>query len=153
MSPVPLMAFLHHLAAFTVVSCLVGEVLLLRPPLSAGQARRLLRIDAVFGISATALLVIGLLRVQFFEKGPAYYWHDLFFLIKLGAFLLAALISIYPTLTFLSWRQGLRLDTPPEISPRRLRRVRMCMMWELTAIVVILACAALMARGFGYFGD
>jgi hypothetical protein len=28
--------------------------------------------------------------------------------------------------------------------------VRMCLMLELTAIVVILPCAALMARGFGY---
>lgn len=153
MSAVPLMAFLHHLAAFTLVSCLLGEVFLLRPPLTAEQARRLIRIDAAFGISAAALLVIGMLRVQFFEKGPTYYWHDTFFLVKLGAFLLAALLSIYPSLTFLSWRNGLRLGTPPEISPRRLRRVRMCLMWELTCIVVILACAAWMAKGFGYFGD
>jgi hypothetical protein len=28
----------------------------------------------------------------------------------------------------------------------------MCLMWELTAIVVILICAPLMARGFGYWG-
>jgi hypothetical protein len=28
----------------------------------------------------------------------------------------------------------------------------MCLMWELTAIVVILFCAPFMARGFGYFG-
>jgi uncharacterized membrane protein len=30
--------------------------------------------------------------------------------------------------------------------------VRMCLMLELTAILVILLCAALMARGFGYLG-
>jgi len=30
--------------------------------------------------------------------------------------------------------------------------VRVCLMLELTAILIILLCAALMARGFGYFG-
>ena len=153
MSAVPLFAFLHHLAAFTLVGCLIGEVFLLRPPLTVEQARRLLRIDLVFGLAAAALLVVGMLRVQFFEKGPTYYWHDTFFLIKLGAFLLAAFVSIYPTVSYLSWRRDLRAGRPPEIPAPRLRRLRMCLMWELTAILVILACAAWMARGFGYFGD
>ena len=148
----PLMAFLHHLTAFTLVGCLVGEVFLLRMPLSLEHARKLVRIDAVFGLSAAALLVIGMLRVQLFEKPASYYWHDVFFLIKLAAFLAAALISVYPTVTFLSWRDALRSGIAPEVPPRRLRRMRMCLMWELTAILVILACAAWMARGYGYFG-
>jgi putative membrane protein len=145
-----LMAFLHHLAAFTVVAALAVEVALFRPPLSLQQARRLLRTDIIFGASAAAVLIVGMLRVEFFEKGPAYYWHDTFFLTKFTAFLLAALISIYPTLTFLSWNSLLRSGTAPEVSAQRTRSVRMCLMLELTAIVVILACAALMARGFGY---
>jgi len=36
------------------------------------------------------------------------------------------------------------------VSAERAGRVRLCLMLELTAIVVMLACAALMARGFGY---
>jgi putative membrane protein len=143
------MAFLHHLAAFTVVAALAVEVALFKPPLTLGQARRLLGADMVFGLSAGAVLVIGLLRVMYFEKGPAYYWHNAFFLTKLAAFLAAALISIYPTVTFLSWRGGLRAGAVPEIGAARVRRLRLCMMLELTAIVAILACAALMARGFG----
>jgi putative membrane protein len=144
------MAFLHHLAAFTVVAALAVEVVLFKPPLSLQQARRLVRTDAIFGAAAGALLLIGLLRVFFFEKGPGYYWHDLFFLVKFGAFLVAALISIYPTVTFLSWSGSLKAGTVPEIAAERTRRVRMCLMLELTAIVVILLCAALMARGLGY---
>jgi putative membrane protein len=144
------MAFLHHLAAFTVVAALAVEVALFKPPLSLLQARRLLRTDAIFGLAAGAVLIVGLLRVFYFEKGPGYYWHDLFFLIKFGAFLVAALISIYPTLTFLSWSGSLKVGTVPEISAERTRRVRLCLMLELTAIVLILLCAALMARGFGY---
>jgi putative membrane protein len=145
-----LMAFLHHLAAFTVVAALAVEVALFKPPLSLSQARRLLRTDSVFGAAATVVLIVGMLRVAYFEKGPAYYWHDLFFLVKLGAFVLAALISIYPTLTFLSWSKGLKAGVAPEVPEARARAVRMCLMLELTALVVILLGAALMARGFGY---
>jgi len=144
------MAFLHHVAAFTVVAALAVEVALFKPPLSLGQARRLLITDNVYGAAAGAVLIIGLLRVWYFEKGPAYYWHDLAFLAKFSAFILAALISIYPTLIFLSWSKSLKAGTVPEIAVERTRRVRLCLMLELTAIVVILLCAALMARGFGY---
>jgi uncharacterized membrane protein len=40
----------------------------------------------------------------------------------------------------------------PTIAAERYRRVRLSLMLELTAIVVILLCAPLMARGFGAFG-
>ena len=144
------MAFLHHLAAFTLVAALAVEVALFKPPVTVVQARRLQRTDLIFGVAAVVVLVVGMLRVAFFEKGPAYYWRDTFFLIKLGTFVLVGLISIYPTLTFLSWNKGLKAGVAPEVDAERTRSVRMCMMLELTAIVVILGCAALMARGFGY---
>jgi putative membrane protein len=143
------MAALHHVAAFTVVAMLAVEVAIFKPPLSALQARRLQRTDLIFGVAATLLLIVGLLRVTWFEKGPVYYWHNLYFLIKFSAFLLAALISIYPTLTFLSWSKSLKSGRAPEISEADTKRVRICLKLELTAILVILPCAALMARGFG----
>ena len=40
----------------------------------------------MFGIAAGALLVIGLLRVFFFEKGAEYYFHSHAFLGKLTLF-------------------------------------------------------------------
>jgi len=145
-----LMAFLHHAAAFTLVAALAVEVALLKPPLTLVQARRVLVTDNIYGAAAGVVLVAGLLRVAYFEKGPAYYWHDLFFLIKLTAFIVAALVSIYPTIVYLSWRKGLKAGTAPEVPAARVTAVRMCLMLQLALIVVILACAALMARGFGY---
>ena len=145
-----LMAFLHHVAAFATVSALAVEVALFKPPLSLPQARRLQRTDNIFGAAAGAVLVIGMLRVAYFEKGPSYYWHDTFFIAKFTAFLIAALISIYPTVVFLAWSRSLKAGIAPEISPERVRSVRLCLMLELTLILVILLCAALMARGFGY---
>lgn len=147
-----IMAFLHHLAAFTTVGALVAEVALFKPPLTVAEARRLQRIDNLFGIAAGVLLVVGLLRVFFFEKGPGYYFTDAFFLTKLSAFIIAALISIYPTVVFLSWSKALKQGVAPDISPNKARTTRMCLMWEMTAIVVILFCAPFMARGFGYLG-
>ncbi len=143
-------AFLHHLAAFTAVGALAVEAAAFRPPLSAAQALRLQRTDNLYGVAAVAVLVIGLLRVVYFEKGAAYYWHDLFFLGKFTAFLLAALISVYPTRVFMSWKPVLRSGGTPQIPARVAQRVQVCLALELGAISVILLCAAFMARGFGY---
>jgi putative membrane protein len=114
------------------------------------QARRLQRIDSIFGVAAGVVLVVGLLRVVYFEKGPAYYWHDTYFLMKFAAFVVASLISIYPTVTFLAWNRNLRAGEAPQISATQVQRVRRCLQLELASILVILACAAFMARGFGY---
>src|SRR4051794_39990063 len=54
-----LFAFLHHLAAFTLVSAIAVEFALIRQELTASTARKLLTADAVYGIAAGALLVIG----------------------------------------------------------------------------------------------
>jgi putative membrane protein len=110
-----IMAFLHHVAAFTVVTALGVEVALFKPPLTLVQARRVLITDTIFGASATALLIVGLLRVFFFEKGAGYYFTNGFFLAKFILFVVAALISIYPTVLFLSWRKALKNGTVPEV--------------------------------------
>jgi putative membrane protein len=142
-----LMAFLHHLVAFTVVGALAVEVALFKLPLTVVQARRVQRADQIFGAAATVLLVVGLLRVAYFEKGAGYYFANAFFLTKLTLFILAALISIYPTVLFISWNKALKQGEVPAITPQAATRARMCMMLELTAILGILFCAPFMARG------
>jgi putative membrane protein len=97
-----LLAFLHHLAAFTVVATLAVEVALFRPPLSIVQARPLQVTDLVFGMCA-ALLLVGLLGVMYFENGPHSYWHDAYFIVKFSALVFAGIVSIYPTVTLLTW--------------------------------------------------
>jgi putative membrane protein len=146
------MAFLHHLAAFTVVGALGVEVVLFKPPLSVAQARSLQHTDRLFGIAAGVVLVVGLLRVVYFEKGAGYYFNDAFFLAKFTAFLAASIVSVYPTVLFVSWNSALRQGVAPEMTAAQVRRARMCLMWELTAIGIILLCAPFMARGFGYLG-
>jgi putative membrane protein len=97
-----LFAFLHHVCAFTLVSALAIEFALIRGELTLSSARRLQVTDTVYGIAAGALLAIGLLRVFFFEKGADYYFHSHAFLTKLSLFVVVGLVSIIPTLQFLS---------------------------------------------------
>ena len=103
-----LFAFLHHVAAFTLVSALAVEFVLIRQDLTLAIARRLPIVDAVLGISAGFLLVVGLLRVFFFEKGAAYYFHSHAFMTKFSVFIAVGLLSIIPTLEFLSWRKPVK---------------------------------------------
>ncbi|MBX9776401.1 MAG: DUF2214 family protein [Xanthobacteraceae bacterium] len=97
-----LFAFLHHLMAFTLVAAIAVEFVLIRQEITRANALRLLVTDAVLGVSATILLIVGLLRVFYFEKGAAYYWSSHAFLTKLAVFVLVAILSAVPTLEFLS---------------------------------------------------
>jgi putative membrane protein len=147
-----LFAFLHHVAAFALVACLALEFVLIRGELGVQGARRLQRVDMIFGMASGVVLLVGLLRVFYFEKGAGYYFHSWPFLAKLVLFLAVGLASIPPTMEFLSWRVPLRQGRAPALSEERRRRLRRFMHLEFAGVLLILLCAALMARGVGYFG-
>ena len=113
-----LFAFMHHLFAFTLVSAVAIEFVLTRQEITRANAIRLLVTDAVLGASATALLIVGLLRVFYFEKGAAYYFSSHAFLTKLSVFILVALMSAVPTIEFLSWRKAVRAGQALPYRPR-----------------------------------
>jgi putative membrane protein len=142
-----LFAFLHHLAAFTLVAAVAVEFVLIRGELTLSSARRLVATDAVLGAAAMVLLVVGLLRVFYFEKGATYYFHSHAFLTKFTLFILLALLSAIPTVEFLTWRPALKADQLPRPDAKKLRMITGVIHAELTGIVIILLCAAIMARG------
>lgn len=142
-----LFAFLHHLLAFALVACIAIELVLVRQELTLATARKLIRIDAVLGVCAGLLLVVGLSRVFWFEKGADYYWANHAFLTKFGVFIGIAVVSITPTVEFLSWRKAVRAGAVPQVEARTLRKLAAFLHCELAGIVVILLCAAIMARG------
>ena len=142
-----LFAFIHHAAAFTLVAALVAEHALFSPRLELAQARRLVRLDAVYGASAGLLLAFGLARVFFFEKGAAYYFGNPYFLAKLALFVAAGLLSIYPTVVYFSWRATLRAGKAPELSPNTAKRIPLLIRLQLAAIAGAIFCAPFMAKG------
>jgi putative membrane protein len=147
-----LFAFLHHLAAFVLLAALILELVLIKGELTAWSARKILFYDGIYGIAAALLLVAGGLRVAFFEKGAHYYFHSVPFIAKLSLFVVVALVSLYPTLAFLSWRAALARGQVPSLDDGKRRRIAVIIHGELTGIVLIMLCAVLMAKGIGYFG-
>ena len=103
--------------------------------------------DTVLGAAATILLVVGLLRVFFFEKGAEYYFHNHAFMAKLSIFIAVALLSIIPTREFLSWRKALKAGQAPSVRLEKLRLIKKLLHGEMLAVVIILLCADIMARG------
>jgi putative membrane protein len=145
-------AFIHHAAAFLVVAALMVELVVLKSELTPTSARSVLRMDAVYGIAALVLLVAGLVRVFYTEKGSAYYFDSGAFLLKFALFIVVGLLSIYPTMKFMGWRQALREGRVPSFDPATRRKVRMLIHIELTLLFVIMLMAIMMARGLWYIG-
>src|SRR6185503_13211 len=142
-----IMAFLHHLFAFTLVACVVYEFIAYRKGMTIEEARRIQRADLFYGISAGLLLIVGVLRVFFFEKGPAFYSQSPFFWVKMNAFLVVGLLSIDPTIRYLRWNKILKENRSPEIDDKEFKRTRLILTLEVIGLTVILFAAALMARG------
>jgi putative membrane protein len=145
-------AFIHHIAAFLVFATLMLELVLLRNELTLSSARSIARMDMVYGISATVLLVAGFVRVFYTEKGSAYYFESGSFLLKLTLFIVVGVLSIYPTVRFLRWRKALREQRVPPLDDGTRRKMRMVIHIELTLIAIIILMAIMMARGLWYFG-
>lgn len=146
------LAFLHHAAFVAVMALLTVELVLLRFDLTPPIARTILRMDAAYGVAALVILVAGLLRVFYTEKGTAYYFHSGTFLTKITLFVIVGLLSIYPTMQFMRWRPALREQRAPQLDAATRSRLRMLVHIELTLLLVMLLMAAMMARGIGYFG-
>jgi putative membrane protein len=140
-------AFLHHLAAFTLVAALAVEFMLIREEITLANARRLMLVDGIFGAAAGILLVVGLLRVFFFEKGYVYYFASHAFLSKFGLFIIVGIASAIPTIEFRRWRKAVKAGQAPSVDAKKIRTIRKIIHWELAGIMLILLFAAMMAKG------
>ncbi len=147
-----LLAFLHHATAFILFGALMAELVLIRGELNLVSARSLARMDGAYGGAAVVLLIVGFLRVFYTEKGAAYYFGSGPFLVKMVLFAVVGVISIGPTREYLSWRSALRLQQIPVLEDARRRSIRRAIHIQLTLLVAIMLCAALMARGIGLVG-
>jgi putative membrane protein len=132
-----------------LMATLLAEHVILQPNMTRLHLQRLAITDLIYGIAAVIVLITGVLRFAYFGKGIPFYLGNPLFYIKVGVFLLVALISIYPTMTFLSWRKMLQQDTLPEVDTRRVTRLRYLVRLELGLLLAIPLLAVLMARGIG----
>ena len=152
MTSIVTLAFLHHAAAFLLVAVVMVELVVMRNELTLSSARSLVRMDAIYGVAATVVLVVGFLRVLYTEKGAAYYFASGTFIAKIALFAIVGLISIYPTMHFLRWRKPLRQQQLPVLASDVQRKIRMILHIELTLLFLMMLCAVMMARGIGFLG-
>lgn len=68
---------------------------------------RVLAADNAWGAAALLWLATGLLRAFWrFEKGPEFYLASPLFWVKMGLFIVVALLEVWPMVTFLGWRRA-----------------------------------------------
>lgn len=143
-------AALHHLAVLTLFGCALVSIRQLRPPLNLHTARLLRTTDMLNGIAATLVLIVGLVRVFYFEKGSAYYFHNGPFLAKLAFYGIASIVSLVPTLEFYRWRVPLKNGLLPDLSLQKIAALRAVAYLQLACLAAMAACASLAARGFDW---
>ena len=142
------LAAIHLVAILTLVVFLSSEAALCRTEwMNAAVVRRLSRLDLIYGIAAGVLLLSGVARVVWGAKGMGWYVSQPLFHLKVTLFVLAALMSIKPSLDFRRWLKNLNADgsLPPEDVVRRTRR---WIMWQSHLIPVIAVIAVFWARGW-----
>jgi putative membrane protein len=144
-----LLAYAHFLAILTLVVFLTSEAALCRPEwLNAATVERLAKIDAIYGISAMAVLATGLARAFWGIKGSGWYWTHWLLHLKIGMFVVVALLSIVPTIQFSRWRRTLRASGAlPDAA--QVRKVRRLVMVQAHIVPLIPLAAVFLARGFG----
>jgi putative membrane protein len=141
-----IVAWIHYVAIMLLIASLLGEHLLLKPVLTAAQARAIQRLDIVYGSSAVIVLITGIMRM-FLEKGVAYYNHNIAFHILFGIFIITAVLSIYPTRLYLRWRSGILAGRGQQLAPAQFRKIQMTLRVEMTLLLLAPFFATWMAHG------
>jgi putative membrane protein len=141
-----IVAWIHYASIMLMIASLLGEHLLLKQELAATEARTIQRLDIVYGASAATVLVTGLLRM-YLEKGFAYYNHHIGFHILFGIFIVAALLSIYPTMVFLRLRSNAQATGSHQLAPGQFRKIQMIVRAEMALLLLAPFFATWMVHG------
>jgi putative membrane protein len=144
-----LLASGHHIALLLMVAVLGAEAVLLRQTANELLLKSLGRLDALYGLSSLALLLLGGARLSMGAKGIEFYSGNPMFWLKIALFVAIGLISIVPTLRFIRWRRafaatGVLPDAHLWAQTRKLA------MAQLHLLPFVAIAAAAMARGIGH---
>jgi len=144
-----LLACLHHLVVFSLVTIPAVELAQMRGPVGPTRIAHLARLDAIYGLLAMAILAIGFGRVWWGAKGSIFYLHNPVFWAKLAFFALAGLASAVPTVRILRWKKAVAREPAFAVAEADLASTRRWLTVELALFVPIPLLAAAMARAVG----
>ena len=144
-----ILAYLHILAILSMVVFSSSEAAICRTEwMNARVVERLVRVDLIYGIAAVLVLLSGLARTYWGLKGGGWYWTNWLLHLKLGMFVVVALMSIKPTLMYRRWRRELRA-TGALPADAQVNDARKWVMIQAHIIAIIPIAAVFLARGFG----
>ena len=144
-----LIPYLHYIGIMTIMGSLIAEHLILKPGIGKQQIKSLAAIDLVYGIAAILVLATGLLRWFVYGKGTDFYLTNPLFHTKITLYVIAAVLSIFPTIRFLKWRKQVVNGLEPDTGERIVKRLLLYIRIELLIIAVIPLLAVMIARGVG----
>jgi putative membrane protein len=144
-----IVAWIHYIGVMLMIAGLLGEHLMFKPVLTGPNVRTIQRLDIVYGGAAALVLVTGIMRM-YLEKGTAYYLQSGPFHALLGIFVLAALLSIYPTVTLLRWRADVRAGQGQQLAPGQFKTLQIILRSEMALVLIAPLFATWMAHGALY---
>ena len=124
-------SFLHFAAAFSVMGTLLFERITFSRNPTLREAKRLQKVDQFYGMSSILVILLGFLRVYYFEKGSSFYFSSTFFWVKMGMFVIVGLLSIYPTIKMIKWKEWLDKNEAPEMTDQEFLKIKKIMNFEL----------------------
>lgn len=138
------LAIVHHLLVFGLAIMLAMELAYLRGERVA--VKRLAGLDAGYGGVAVLVLLAGVARVVWGDKGWVFYQDNPFFWAKVGTYLLIGLLSVPPTMLFLKWRKASRTEAGFQPDAAEVARAARFVLAEVLLLFPLVAFAAAMAR-------
>lgn len=142
-----ILPWVHYLAVLLMSGMLLAQMYLLKLSGAPGAVRMIARVDRIYGIAALLVFVTGMARIWHGGRGSAYYWHNGAFHGVVGLFVLTALISIVPTLRFVRWRKAADAGALP--GEAEVRKTRIFIHVQLTAVFIIALMITMVAKGYG----
>ncbi|PSJ55629.1 DUF2214 family protein [Pseudaminobacter soli (ex Li et al. 2025)] len=147
-----LLAIFHHVLVFSLAAVLAAEVVLIRNEMTHRTIGRLAGIDRAYGLLALFIVIIGIARVFYGLKGWEFYAYSWTFWAKMAVFVAVGLLSVPPTIRYLSWKRQAEADNAFAVPPTELASVRGYLRAQMMLFMLIPIFAAAMARGYGQFG-
>ena len=144
-----LLAYFHFASMIGMAAMLAAGFAALAQRDAATGLRRLKRLDGMYGLFALLTLASGVARLLFGAKGSAFYLSNPVFHTKISLFVLAGLLSIYPTVQYFKWADAVNADARFRPPVDAVARVRKLIVIQFVLLAAIPFAATLMALGIG----
>ena len=146
-----LFSYLHYVAIFAFLACLVAELLLYQPPFDERRARALGMVDLAYLFVAIFLFGAGFMRLWVSPKTGDFFWRNGFFYVKIACGTMIGLLSIIPTMHYYRYGKALAQGSAPVIALVEERRIRGYIVAQLVLACLMPLWGLLMARAHWLF--